>query len=287
MSKHLTQGSDDWISMRRSYIGASDAAAIMGVSPWRTPKELFLEKTGQGKPQETNSAMRRGIDLEEEARQAFEKITGHIVFPKVVFSKEFPWLMASLDGMTMDENVIVEIKCAGKEDHEIAWKGGIPEKYWPQVQQQMIVTGLKKCMYYGYSPRYMGLNNIVYVEYNEEYCQELIAKTKRFWDCMKSGILSDEFKDKKKPIVRNDEAFCLTLKRYLMAKDILESQKLDLDYYKERLVELCDENNYEAMGHIISKHERIGSIDYSKIPELKGVDLEKYRKPSSEYWSIK
>ena len=66
---------------------ASESAAVMGISPWMTAEQLFLEKTGQCKPRKTNYAMQRGLDLEEEARKCFEHITDYIVFPKVVISK--------------------------------------------------------------------------------------------------------------------------------------------------------------------------------------------------------
>src|SRR5689334_6309347 len=138
----LLQNTSEWLEMRRNKIGASDAPVIMGVSPWKTPFQLWEEKLGIGKEKETTASMRRGIDMEEEARQKFEELTGHIVFPKVMFHPDYEYLMASLDGIDMDHKVAVEIKCPGREDHECAMDGVVPEKYKPQLQHQLEVTGL-------------------------------------------------------------------------------------------------------------------------------------------------
>jgi putative phage-type endonuclease len=256
----------------------------MGVSPWRTAEDLFLEKTGQGKPQETNFAMQRGLDLEEEARQCFEQVSNHIVFPKVVISAKYPYLMASLDGMTMDETIIVEIKCSGHKDHQIALDGKIPEKYWPQLQQQMIVTNLHKMYYFSYRTFYDFC--LVEVFKDDLFCEELISKTKRFWDCVKSGVLADEFKDKKNFITIEDDNWKYFVNQWKLSKERLKICEELEEVDRKTLISLANNKNCEGLGVRVSKHERCGSIDYSKVEELKGIDLEKYRKPKTEYWKI-
>ncbi len=72
-----------WHEWRRGGIGSSDAAAIMGVSPWRTPKEVWEEKVYGTSVIIDNSAMARGRELEPIARTWFEETmnvtgrTGH------------------------------------------------------------------------------------------------------------------------------------------------------------------------------------------------------------------
>ncbi len=278
MSKQLLQGTDEWLEMRRSYVTASESCIVMGVSTFRTPQELFLEKIGEGKPQLVNYAMHRGIDLEEDARQNFESLIGESVFPSVVFSEKYPWMMASLDGITIDEKIIVELKVPGCKDHSIAKSGRVPEKYYPQLQQQMIVTDLKNCLYYSYNPNDTTDSVLLELSRDEKYCEELIDKTKRFWDCMKSGVLSDEFKSSKK-------------KEYTQRDDIRWRCKVErwneLKILRQQIIDECEGENCEGAGIRVSKHTREGQVDWKSIPELKGIDLEKYRKTSVEYWSIK
>ena len=63
----LQQGSPEWLAYRRAKRNASESAAVMGASPWMTPYQLWLAKTGK---QETTvtQAMQRGTDLEPLAR---------------------------------------------------------------------------------------------------------------------------------------------------------------------------------------------------------------------------
>ena len=194
--------------------------------------------------------------------------------------------MGELDGMTMDEKIIVEIKCPGKEDYQTALDGKVPQKYWPQVQQQMIVTNIDSMYYFSYRNE----NDMVVVQVlrDEEYCQELVKKTERFWLCVKNGVLSDEFKDKKR-ICKKNKSFEWqnTMENWTEAKRNKELYEEREQCFKRQLIELCGDFDCEGFGIKVSKHDRLGAIQYDKIKELKSVDLEKYRKPSSEYWSIR
>ena len=103
MNIELIQNTHEWLEFRRKKIGASDAPVILEVSPWKTPYQLWIEKTS-GTPSITTHHQKRGLELEELARQTFEKKTGTIMFPKVVLHPSFDWMMASLDGIDIDGN---------------------------------------------------------------------------------------------------------------------------------------------------------------------------------------
>ena len=55
---------------------------------------------------------------------------------------------------------------------------------------------------------------------------------------------------------------------------------------KKKMLDLSKERSCHGNGIRLSKVEKKGFIDYDAIPELKEVDLEKYRKPSTTYWKI-
>ena len=176
----MHQNSDEWLQLRRTKIGASDAPIIMGVSPWKTPFQLFVEKT-MGETTPMNSSMKRGRDLEYKARLEFEKAIGIPVEPQVKFHPEFDWMMASLDGESLDGEIIVEIKCPNKKDHATAMDGRIPEKYFPQMQHQMCVCGLKQAYYFSFDGT-KGCS--VLVKRDDAYIKELIDEELKFYLCM-------------------------------------------------------------------------------------------------------
>jgi putative phage-type endonuclease len=161
----MLQGTEEWLRERSKRIGASDAPIIMGVSPYKTIDKLLKEKR---KVQEEGISfepmpphMQRGMDLEEPARRKYEELTGVIVFPRVIHHPRHPWMMASLDGMDLDDQVQVEIKCGTYFDprikelrpckaHVESREGVVPHKYFPQLQHQLECTGLQETDYFSY-----------------------------------------------------------------------------------------------------------------------------------------
>jgi putative phage-type endonuclease len=93
----LTQGSPEWLAYRLAKRNASESAAVMGLSPWTTPYQLWQIKTGR-LVQATNLAMQHGTNLEPVARLAYETRTGLVMQPLVL---EDGLYSASLDGMTL------------------------------------------------------------------------------------------------------------------------------------------------------------------------------------------
>jgi len=178
---NLQQGTEAWHAFRRTRVGASDAVIIAGLSPWMTKYQLWCEKLGLIEPQPINSSMQRGMILEPVARRCYEKMTGIDVVPTIRVSKEFPWCFASLDGISLDEKTIVEIKCTNKKNHAMAKDGKIPPYYMPQVQHQIYVCGLDSCDYFSYD----GSSGIlVTVPRDDAYISRLIEMEKEFYNCM-------------------------------------------------------------------------------------------------------
>ena len=187
--QRLIQGTPEWLEFRRTMIMASDSPIIMGVSPWKTPLQLYHEKV-DGVVSLKSSSMQRGHDLEDEAREFFEKLTGHFIAPKVIIDTD-GWLGASLDGIN-DEGILVEIKCVNKKDHEMALDGKIPEKYYPQLQHQMYVCRLPQMFYFSYSPNHKETWAIVKVKRDIEYIAKLMGKLHKFYQCIVNKTPPDE-----------------------------------------------------------------------------------------------
>ena len=144
---NLNQGSEEWKEWRKSVVTATDAPIIVGASPYKTPHFLYMQKKGLIPPDMENDCMKRGSLLEPEARHFYESEKLCVMEPVVVIHDEHDFLAASLDGLSSDRSVILEIKCNGKANHNLAKKGEICELHKWQMQHQMMVCDVSRCDY--------------------------------------------------------------------------------------------------------------------------------------------
>lgn len=143
---------EDWLAVRKTGIGGSDAAAAVGLNPYKSPLELWLEKTKRDKhlpqpdDQDANEPVYWGRLLEPIVAAAYSLQTGYRV-RKVNAVLQHPdpdlsWMLANLDREVIgsDEVQILECKTAGEFGARL-WKDGVPEYVQLQVQHQLAVTG--------------------------------------------------------------------------------------------------------------------------------------------------
>ena len=134
-----------WLEARRKGIGGSDAPAICGVSPWKTPLQVYMDKIGDLGPKEDTDPMFWGRTLEPVIRQRYADLTGRaVVVPDGILQHpEHDWMLANVDGLT-DDGRLVEVKTArtpqgwGDEGTD-----EIPEMYLIQVQHYLSITKLE------------------------------------------------------------------------------------------------------------------------------------------------
>jgi len=280
MSSHLVQGSSEWLEWRKTKVGASDAPIIMDVSPWKTALQLWEEKVGIKSAPEESRAMLRGTDMEPEARKAFEDSVGIDMFPQVLTHPDYDWMIASLDGLSLDGTTAVEIKCPGKKAHDIAKSGKVPDYYYPQLQHQLAVLGLPFIYYWSYDGSEGAL---VKVERDGQYISTLIEHESSFVMCLKTETPPDpSFRDYvEKPEWENGLGDDI-----IEAKAQLEAANDRLEQLKFRAIAEANGQSCRGGGISIRKSYAKSSINYSKIPELKDVDLEAYRGKPRERWTL-
>jgi putative phage-type endonuclease len=275
--QEIKQNTPEWLEMRKNHLGASDAPIIMKESPFKTPYRLWQEKLGLVDSVAQTSSMRRGHELEEEARNAYSARTGISTSTCVVFHPSIKYLMASLDGISSDKKNVVEIKNVCLEDHETAAAGKIPNKYYGQLQQQLSICselfGIESIDYFSYNT---SGSHIVKVFLDEKYIKKLYKEADIFWqrilnfDAPPMG--ERDFVD----MSSNDEWQKAVL-NLRAAKVLLEKQKLEEDKYRKILIDLSSGRNCAGNGVTVQKVIRKGMVNYAKIPELSKIDLEKYR----------
>lgn len=287
----------NWLAWRSAGIGSSDAAIVWGDSPYKNRYDLFLDKTGQDiKDEKKNDYITfRGQELEPIIRKRWATIAA------MDLNIESEWLplnvdqggkvmRASLDGVsdTTADKVIAEFKFQGKDAHKQVERGIIAPHYRIQIQHQLLVSGAKKGYLVSYNPE---LDTILYCEVlaDVEFHNEHIRKCKSFWKEVLDKTPSEETLSFKKDIKKNDDSKMQILaKRYVETKKIIDDTEKILEELKKELIAangVADKTDFEYVT--VTKASRVGSVEYKEIPELKGVDLEKYRKPSTEYFLVK
>lgn len=190
----LDQRSNDWLTWRNTGLGSSDAAAIVGMSPWTTPLSVWRQKVAAlrgEKPagKKDNGAMARGRRLEPHAVSLYEEMMGWQVPAQCGVHEEYEWAKVSLDGYNEAMGLFVEVKAPNREDHLTALSGKVPEKYQPQLHHQFLVSGCRLAHYISYSDYFNKSQElaIVPVRRDEEMVQELLAAEKEFWECVMAG----------------------------------------------------------------------------------------------------
>lgn len=186
----LEQTTDKWLQWRLGGIGASEAASILNENPWCSSTQLLNKKLGTKSDEKvsnfSNSRMRRGRDLEPFIRTLYTAFTGIKAEPLCCQSEEFPWMLASLDGLSECKKIVVEIKAPNRETHNKALAGIIPSHYYWQVLHQLIVTDAEKAHYVSYSDAKQYLLEdqlaLVVMERDPEKEKRLIEEEKRWWD---------------------------------------------------------------------------------------------------------
>ncbi len=141
---------DEWLAVRKQGIGSSDAASAVGLNPYKSQLELWLEKTDQDAelpkpdPNDETSPMYWGTLLEPIVAAHYTKRTGHKVrrVNAVLQHPHHPWMLANIDREVIGASdvQILECKTAGMNGAKL-WRDGVPEYVQLQVQHQLGVTG--------------------------------------------------------------------------------------------------------------------------------------------------
>ena len=298
----LVQGTQEWHDHRAKSRNASETPAVLGVSPWQTPYELWLLKTGRSE-QKVTPAMTRGTELEPAARAAYEVQTGHIMEPLVLTDGPYS---ASLDGITLAGDLVLEnqqprpkgrgmksellsnvrgkprgirpreIKCPWKGRDSDLWKAvqlsQVPDYYGWQIEHQLMVAGARR-------------THLWVFDGTEGLLLEVAARPERWSEIRKAWDKFVQFlaSDTPPPLterdtrIREDQEWREAALKYLEAKQRSEVHATILDEAKAALVALTSHPSESGYGVSVSSFWKRGNVEYKKVPALQGVNLEKFR----------
>lgn len=133
----------EWLKIRKTGIGGSDAGAVCGLNPYRSPMAVYQDKVSEEIEYEDNESMRQGRDLEEYVARRFTEETGLKVrrSNKMYRSSIYPFMLADVDRLIVGEDAGLECKTASAYSAD-QWKdGAIPAHYLIQCYHYMAVSG--------------------------------------------------------------------------------------------------------------------------------------------------
>lgn len=180
----------EWLGLRKSGLGGSDAAAVCGLNPYVSAMDVFQDKTTDEIKEEDSEAMRQGRDLEAYVADRFCEATGFKVRRSNMMyrSKEYPFLLADVDRLLAGEDAGLECKTASAYSAD-KWKDGrIPPHYLLQCCHYMAVTGKSRwyiaVVILGREFKYAEIRR------DEKLIENLVRLEGRFWrEHVEKGIL--------------------------------------------------------------------------------------------------
>ena len=266
---HLEQNSQEWLDARKQYRTASEAAIVLGISPFTSVDNFKLIKAGV-KQQYYSAAMKQGHDLEDFVRQ----------YAGDYFQRDFKdecWVngdyMASLDGI--DGDILVELKVSDRTYRDLN-AGIMPDYYYAQVQQQLYCSPAKYGYIVAYSPKAddTAVSDLIELDYT------FIDKIEAAWEAF-DAMPVPEIAD-----MSNDGAVMELFKEYERLKAEADRLKDDMDRVKQDLIAHANDHSVTAGDYKLTKGKPRVTYDYKKAASKSGVDLEQYRKESEGAWTI-
>lgn len=253
----------EWLKERQCGIGGSDVGAILGVNKYKTPFEVYIEKTEPiEEVSEQFESAYWGYQLEEIVAKEFEKRTGKKVRRdrKHYKHKDYPFMVANIDRRVVGENAILECKTANQYLANEWKEDEIPASYLLQVQHYLFVTGAEV----GYIAVLIGGQKFVWKEVlrDEELIQMIIEAEKNFWRLVQ---------DKTPPALDGSSAAEKYLKeRY---KEAEEDKSIELGFeYKDKIKTYLDMKvqlkNFETQVKELENQIKfeIGNAEYAHAP---------------------
>jgi putative phage-type endonuclease len=184
-----------WLEKRKHYITGTDAAKLLGLSPFGSIFDVWLDKTGQAHEVAQSAAMRAGTAFESAILKMYAEDTDakleHVDGYTLVTCDKYPRLGASLDGWNHSLACPVDAKNIRWKDEKWgdAWTSDFPDYYKTQLQVQMMVTGAK---FAHLAVMFSGQDfNIYTMEYDEELAQKIVDASEAFWPYVENSEMPE------------------------------------------------------------------------------------------------
>ena len=285
----MEQRTPEWFAARAGRVTASNAGALLGMSPHTSEADGFrrLVRSMHGFDSEFvgNVATEYGTFHEDGALAEYKMETGREV-EHLAFATHGDWLGASPDGL-LGKRGMLEIKCPfGQRDKNPPEFKSIEEQphYYAQMQIQMFCTGRDWCNFYQWSPHGTELEQVYY---REDWIDENLVELYDIWLRAKKADPAD-FVGPKRQEYDTPEAAKLVAE-YDELRDAIDNANDRKKDIIARMVEMSGKRDAVIGGRNITLVKRKGSVSYAKALAkiAPDADLEPYRGSASESWVLK
>jgi putative phage-type endonuclease len=276
-----------WLEVRRGGIGSSDAAAAVGLNPYKSPLALWMDKTGRSPPEEASAQHMDdprywGTLLEPYVAAAYQAKTQRKVrrVNAVLQHPTFPFMLANLDREIVGnpDVQILECKTAGEFGARL-WKDGVPDYVQLQVQHQLAVTGKQAA---DVAVLLCGQQLAIHrIERDNDLIARLIILETRFWDHVESDTpppadgSASAAQALRQLYPGNDTSLDFTADPALNTVfESLVQLKAELDATEGRAEQL-KQTIQEAMGDASKARFAAGEVTFKRAKDGATVDLKR------------
>lgn len=284
---------EEWLAYRRKGIGGSDVAALLGISPWRTARDLYFDKLNIVAVEDNEDnwvALEMGHLLEPLVAKIFQHRTGYKVYQikKMFQHPQYSWMLADVDyfvELPDGSTAILEIKTTNYNARDNWWLNGeetVPVYYETQGRHYMAVMNVDRCFFcclYGNNEEETIIREI---RRDESYEEEMIFLEQYFWEnhvltrtpppytedgdlVLESVRRHTGSADQDAPVVTLDLSLTAKLMRYLQLQ---EQKKLTEAGSKEIEADMAD--NLQMLG---ASMDKANSIDDTPVMDIDGAEL--------------
>lgn len=282
---------EEWLKYRKMGITGTDVGSIVGMNPYKSALQVFLDKTTENIESFDNESMRQGRDLEQYVCERFTEETGKKVrrLNAICVNDDYPFMLADFDRVLVAERVGLECKTVSAYSAD-KWKNGkIPLHYQLQVQHYLAVSGYDA---WYIATLILGKNFIVHkIERDEDLIQNLIKIEKRFWEeNVLAGVMPEpdgsksagELLAKYYPVEKGKkvvltEDFSLQLRRREELAELIKKMETEKKSIEQSVVKYLGEND-STEAENAEFFVRWSSYDSSRI------DTERLKKEAPEIY---
>ncbi len=256
---------DAWLKARLRSIGASEAAAVCGVSPWQSPYSLWADKLNPSGPISSTPAMEWGLRLEPAIAKAYKDATEAQWYNPGTYAVAthpyYEWMTATPDRILVDGDAPLQVKCANQYT-SANWGGEPPLHYKVQVQHEIAVMGAE----YGVLAVLIGGSDFRHyrIERNDKFIEALTRELAAFWQ---------RIQDAAPPPIDGHDSTTATIKRLYGRGDeteiALPSEAIALDERRQNLMDTKTAIEQELTAINNNLKGWIGNATYGVLPNAR------------------
>lgn len=295
---------------RKGAITASEIGAIAGNGRFNTRADIMRRKVREanGLPSEFvgNIATQWGNDHEAQAVAEYNFIYGDVVDSHGIDQRFAERVLTRDDGLVVragctpdgiiGHDGLLEVKCPygiRNDTPDASMYLSKAGEYLDQMQWQMMVTKKAYCDFVVWTTE--GIDTLT-IKQDFDHQEQLIREACKFQQELDSILadpelqkpyLTDKKSKKDDAIERSDAEYAEAAEAYKVAAARLAFAQDAADVSKQQLIDLTEGLNVKGCGVSIMHSKRAGAVDYKAVPELKGVDLDKYRKKETAIVTVK